>query len=74
LPNYDVKSTVPTPTRNIREGNALGMVTMMLWKEDWLSEEENILSGVKESIHLMGHVMKKRLEEWVVVQSEQFQC
>ena len=67
-----VKSTVPTPTRNIREGNALGMIKMMLWKEGWLSEEEYLPSGTKELKHPMRHVVKKRLEEqWhLIVPSE----
>ena len=66
---YDVKSTMPTPTRNIREGNALGMVRMMmmmLWKKGWLSEEEYLPSGAKELHHPMRHV--------VVVPCEQLQC
>jgi hypothetical protein len=71
LPNYGVKTTVPTPTRNIREGNALGMIMMMLWKEGWLSEEVYLLSGAKELDHLMRHVVKKCLEGWhLIVPSE----
>jgi hypothetical protein len=75
LSNYGVKSTVPTPARNIREGNALGMVMMMLWKEGWLSEEY-LPSGAKELNRLMRHVVKKRPEEWhlIVPPSEHFQC
>jgi hypothetical protein len=70
-----VKSTVPTPTRNIREGNALGMIMMMLWQEGWLSEEKYLPSGAKEPNHLMRHEVKKRLEVWhLIVPSEQFQC
>jgi hypothetical protein len=74
LSNYGVKSTVPTPTRNIREGNALGMVMMMLWKEGWLSEKY-LPSGAKELNRLMRHVVKERPEEWhLIVPSERFQC
>jgi hypothetical protein len=65
--NYDVKSTVPSSRRNIREENALGMITMMLWKEGWLSEEEYLPSGAKELNHPMRHVVKKRLEEWHLI-------
>jgi hypothetical protein len=72
LSNYGVKSTVPTPTRNIREGNALRMIMMMPRKGGWLSEEEYLPSEAKELNHPMRHVVKKRLEEeWhLIVPSE----
>src|SRR5260370_250457 len=55
---------MPTPTRTIRGRKALGMTTMMLWKEGWSSEEEDRPSGVEQLSHMMKHVEQKRIRGW----------